>query len=117
MPRHSCEATLKRMLPSHAQAPNGESFTCTCGRQFIHVCDESEGCSWEPYNPRIPGPKPDQVFKSALEGLMYLKGELERERIVYELTRRPHARARLQRLTEQYDEHCLQFIRRWAPRS
>lgn len=43
-----CEIELERGYPSHAQAADGERWTCSCGRVYEHVCDEAEGCSWEP---------------------------------------------------------------------
>jgi hypothetical protein len=34
-------------MPNHAQAADGTTWTCTCGRRYVHVCDEAEGCAWE----------------------------------------------------------------------
>ena len=44
--RHSCEKTLEANYPNHAQAQDGEHWTCTCGLTYEHVCDEAEGCKW-----------------------------------------------------------------------
>jgi hypothetical protein len=41
-----CESELIVQYPSHAQARNGERWSCSCGRVFVHVCDEAEGCWW-----------------------------------------------------------------------
>jgi hypothetical protein len=49
-PRHkdlrACERELLRRYPGHAQARDGERWTCSCGRHFVHLCDEASGCSW-----------------------------------------------------------------------
>lgn len=42
-----CEHQLLIQRPSHAQAQNGEIWTCTCSKRFEHVCDEAEGCRWD----------------------------------------------------------------------
>ena len=41
-----CERELYKKHPNHAQAREGERFTCSCRRVFSHVCDEAEGCYW-----------------------------------------------------------------------
>ncbi len=28
-----------------------ETFKCSCGKQYAHVCDEAEGCWWEAMTP------------------------------------------------------------------
>lgn len=43
---HSCDRFLNRKYPNHAQARDGERWVCTCGKEYEHVCDEAEGCSW-----------------------------------------------------------------------
>ncbi len=45
--RHSCGEVLARDYPQHAQAQEGEWWTCACGLMYEHVCDEAEGCKWE----------------------------------------------------------------------
>ena len=45
---HNCEKELEAKYPSHAQARDGERWTCSCGKVFEHVCDEAEGCYWVP---------------------------------------------------------------------
>jgi hypothetical protein len=42
-----CEHQLLIQRPSHAQAQNGEIWTCTCSKRFEHICDEAEGCRWD----------------------------------------------------------------------
>jgi hypothetical protein len=42
-----CDRQLSIQRPGHAQAQNGEIWTCPCGRHFEHVCDEAEGCRWD----------------------------------------------------------------------
>jgi hypothetical protein len=43
---HSCNDELERRYPGHDQANDGDLWTCSCGQQYAHVCDEAEGCSW-----------------------------------------------------------------------
>ena len=43
---HDCEKELETLYPNHAQANDGERWTCTCGKEWIHLCDEAEGCVW-----------------------------------------------------------------------
>lgn len=43
----ACEIFLKKQRPNHQQAQDGETWTCACGRHFVHVCDEAEGCRWD----------------------------------------------------------------------
>jgi hypothetical protein len=39
----------ERLVPSAGTAQDGEAWTCPkCGRKWVHVCDEAEGCCWEP---------------------------------------------------------------------
>lgn len=33
---------------SNFRAQGGETWTCTCRRVFVHVCDEADGCYWTP---------------------------------------------------------------------
>ena len=42
-----CDAELRRSGPSAGRASDGDRWTCTCGRVFVHVCDEATGCQWE----------------------------------------------------------------------
>ena len=49
--RFHCERALekasrldRRLTPSWAQ--HGQEWKCTCGKVWIHVCDEAEGCEW-----------------------------------------------------------------------
>jgi len=28
----------------------GDFWACTCGKVYRHVCDEAEGCGWQPVN-------------------------------------------------------------------
>lgn len=47
--RHSneqCEESLERTYPNHSQAEDGERWQCECGRVWVHICDEAEGCCW-----------------------------------------------------------------------
>lgn len=56
-PVHSlrdCELELTALVPTYAQAQDGLTFDCSCGRRFAHVCDEAEGCRWDV----IRGPRP-----------------------------------------------------------
>ena len=56
----------ERLVPSAGTAQDGEAWTCPrCGRAWIHVCDEAEGCWWEPdtereqiANDQAPGLRP-----------------------------------------------------------
>lgn len=44
---HSCD---KELRASRFWQPNrcvdGQEWTCFCGKVYLHVCDEAEGCSW-----------------------------------------------------------------------
>ena len=43
-----CRSNLSIFAPSDGWAKDGETWKCpTCGEEYVHVCDESEGCSWE----------------------------------------------------------------------
>lgn len=46
--RQQCESALVHAMPDHAQAADGTRWTCPCGLVYEHVCDEADGCSWEP---------------------------------------------------------------------
>lgn len=46
-----CDEVLKRhqaegSAVSNGRAQDGDRWRCPCGRVFVHVCDEAEGCSW-----------------------------------------------------------------------
>ena len=43
---HDCNGELERRYPQHAQANDGERWTCSCGKVWEHTCDEAEGCYW-----------------------------------------------------------------------
>jgi len=78
MPKHrtfrDCDRELSRQRPGHAQAQDGEIWTCPCGLRFEHICDEAEGCSWglvisqqkPSYSGKVlPPEKPPKVSKGA----------------------------------------------------
>lgn len=44
--KHDCELVLRNFYPRQSQAQEGEIFICTCGSEYVHVCDEAEGCFW-----------------------------------------------------------------------
>lgn len=44
---HSCDAELKADPSYDMFRCRPVEWTCSCGRSFVHVCDEAEGCSWE----------------------------------------------------------------------
>lgn len=47
--KHSCDAEIRKnpwALSGYRQP--GDRWTCSCGATFVHVCDEADGCSWEP---------------------------------------------------------------------
>ena len=44
---HNCEAELKASPRYNLFNCAPTWFRCSCGREFEHVCDEAEGCSWE----------------------------------------------------------------------
>ena len=47
-----CRSNLPIFGPSDGFAKDGELWTCqTCGEQWEHICDEAEGCSWQPAIP------------------------------------------------------------------
>lgn len=47
---HNCEASLTEKHGSLTSGywKDGTELVCTCGKKWVHVCDESEGCSWQP---------------------------------------------------------------------
>ena len=46
MIRHDCEEGNWHFLVSGHRV-NGEVWACpVCGRRWVHVCDEAEGCAW-----------------------------------------------------------------------
>lgn len=45
-PRHDCDAELRASWDFDPFRCEPRSFRCSCGRTFVHVCDEAEGCSW-----------------------------------------------------------------------
>jgi len=45
---HDCNQELEQRYPRHAQALDGEKWTCSCGKKYEHVCDEAYGCAWVP---------------------------------------------------------------------
>lgn len=49
---HKCEASAPRGFLTSGQRQDGERWKCPdCGRVWIHVCDEAEGCAWFPARP------------------------------------------------------------------
>lgn len=36
------------VVVSNFRAQDGDEWTCDCGLRFVHVCDEADGCCWEP---------------------------------------------------------------------
>lgn len=51
--QHDCDARLRTAqqrgeVISDFRAQGGERWTCSCGRVYIHVCDEAAGCAWWP---------------------------------------------------------------------
>lgn len=46
--QHDCEQELEKSYPSHTQAEDGQVWQCSCGRVWVHICDEAEGCCWVP---------------------------------------------------------------------
>ena len=56
MSNRCCE----RRVPSASTAQDGETWTCPkCKRSWVHVCDEAEGCWWEPDTDAPTTPKGD----------------------------------------------------------
>jgi uncharacterized coiled-coil DUF342 family protein len=52
-PPHSCDDELRAAqrrseVISNFRAKGGERWTCSCGKVYVHECDEAEGCSWVP---------------------------------------------------------------------
>ena len=53
----ACDRVLKRQQAqgasvSNGRAKDGAKWMCDCGRRFVHVCDEAEGCYWVPVGHR-----------------------------------------------------------------
>jgi hypothetical protein len=47
-PQHSCDAEIRATGPSSLIALDGDLWACSCGRLWVHICDEAEGCYWVP---------------------------------------------------------------------
>ncbi len=47
VPAHDCDAELRAAPGYHPSQCKPETFKCSCGKQYGHVCDEAEGCWWE----------------------------------------------------------------------
>ena len=50
--RHSCDAALTLEALNNprldaGRAQDGDEWKCNCGRIYVHICDEAEGCRWE----------------------------------------------------------------------
>lgn len=47
--KHDCDKIIRndQWAWSGYRQP-GQIWTCTCGKQYSHICDEADGCSWEP---------------------------------------------------------------------
>lgn len=43
---HSCQTELDRAGLSAGRAQDGDRWECPCGRRYVHVCDEANGCYW-----------------------------------------------------------------------
>jgi hypothetical protein len=49
---HSCEVELEKAIKGNAllsslRANDGDLWQCSCGKVYIHTCDEAEGCDWQ----------------------------------------------------------------------
>lgn len=45
---HSCENSAPPGFLTSGHRQDGERWVCPdCGAQWVHACDEAEGCSWE----------------------------------------------------------------------
>jgi hypothetical protein len=49
--KHSCEKSLAKdksrlVRLSDQTAQDGDLWKCSCGKVWVHVCDEAEGCYW-----------------------------------------------------------------------
>jgi len=45
---HDCDDVIRRdawASDSNHRQP-GDRWTCSCGQQYEHDCDEAEGCAW-----------------------------------------------------------------------
>ena len=56
MYKECCEAVLEAAKKedtslSDFRVQDGRLWRCKCGQVWIHVCDEAEGCCWEPAPP------------------------------------------------------------------
>jgi len=52
---HNCERALEAQLAEagspdlkHPTWQTGTTLECPCGRVYVHICNEVEGCGWEP---------------------------------------------------------------------
>lgn len=45
-PISMCDKLLRRDPSYNANRCQPERWTCECGRRWVHVCDEAEGCSY-----------------------------------------------------------------------
>ncbi len=50
-PAHDCDVELRADPAFRPSQCKPETFKCSCGTQYAHVCDEAEGCWWEAMKP------------------------------------------------------------------
>jgi hypothetical protein len=48
---HDCDVELRGSPNFHPGQCRRDTFQCSCGTQYAHVCDEAEGCWWEAMTP------------------------------------------------------------------
>ena len=48
---HSCDRELRADPAYRPFTCQPVEWQCSCGRRFVHVCDEAEGCTWEAIEP------------------------------------------------------------------
>jgi hypothetical protein len=49
--QHELAECDRQLRADPAYSPSGcepAEWTCVCGRKFVHVCDEAEGCFYAP---------------------------------------------------------------------
>ncbi len=44
---HDCDTELRADPAFRPSQCKPETFMCSCGKDYAHVCDEAEGCWWE----------------------------------------------------------------------
>ena len=59
------EDCCKDGVPMSGCSQSGDKWTCACGREWEHECDEAGGCAWFPANERVYEVRAEKVEEIA----------------------------------------------------